>query len=229
MADDQDRGKRKPSRHNPSRRRFLKGVGVVGAGAALVDKLGVPREAEAEAASTAAAPAGARVRVPLDINGQKRQAMVESRTTLLSAMRDHLDPAVTGPKLVCDHGTCGACTVMLEGKPVYSCLVLAVDAANKKVTTAEGLGSPDKLSAVQQAFVEKDALMCGFCTPGFVVSVSACLRANPNPTVDQVRAACHGNFCRCGTYPKIFEAAMTVAKTSPHAWMQTIENAVKGA
>jgi aerobic-type carbon monoxide dehydrogenase small subunit (CoxS/CutS family) len=229
MADEQDRGERKPSLRNPSRRRFLKGVGAVGAGAALVDKLAALREAEAEAASTTAAPAGAKVRVPLDINGQKRQAVVESRTTLLSAMRDHLDPAVTGPKLVCDHGTCGACTVLLEGKPVYSCLVLAVDAANKKITTAEGLGSADKLSAVQQAFVEKDALMCGFCTPGFVVSVSACLKANPNPTATQVRAACHGNFCRCGTYPKIFEAAMDAAKASPHAWMQTLENAVKGA
>jgi xanthine dehydrogenase YagT iron-sulfur-binding subunit len=127
-------------------------------------------------------------------------------------MRDHLEPAVSGPKLVCDHGTCGACTVLLEGKPVYACLVLAVAAANKKITTAEGVGSIGKLNAVQQAFVEKDAVMCGFCTSGFVVSVSAYLKENPNPSADQVRHACHGNFCRCGTYPKIFEAALSAAK-----------------
>jgi xanthine dehydrogenase YagT iron-sulfur-binding subunit len=229
MADDKDRGKRNPSLRNPSRRRFLKGMGAVGAGAALVDKLAIPSEGEAEAASPAAAPLGAKVRVPLDINGQKRQAMVESRTTLLSAMRDHLEPAVTGPKLVCDHGTCGACTVLLDGKPAYSCLVLAIAAANRKITTVEGLGTADKMSVVQQAFAEKDALMCGFCTPGFVVSVSSCLKANPKPTVEQVREACQGNFCRCGTYPKIFEAAISAAKGPQHAWMQTIETAVKGS
>ncbi|HYR56008.1 MAG TPA: (2Fe-2S)-binding protein [Myxococcaceae bacterium] len=227
MADDKDRGKGNPSLRNPGRRRFLKGVGAVGAGAALVDKLALPGEGVAEAASPSAAPAGAKLKVALEINGQKRQATVESRTTLLSAMRDHLEPAVSGPKLVCDHGTCGACTVLLDGKPVYSCLVLALDAATKRITTVEGLGSADKLSPVQQAFVEKDALMCGFCTPGFVVSITSCLKANPNATVEQVRAACQGNFCRCGTYPKIFEAAMA-AKGTQHAWMQTIENAVRG-
>jgi aerobic-type carbon monoxide dehydrogenase small subunit (CoxS/CutS family) len=212
MAEDKDRGKGKQSLPSPSRRRFLKGIGAVGAGTALVDKIGLRDGGEAEAATPSAAPAGAKVRVPLEINGQKRQATVETRTTLLSMMRDHLEPAVSGPKLVCDHGTCGACTVLLEGKPVYACLVLAVAAANKKITTAEGVGSIGKLNAVQQAFVEKDAVMCGFCTSGFVVSLSAYLKENPNPTADQVRHACHGNFCRCGTYPKIFEAALSAAK-----------------
>jgi len=228
MSDDKDRRKSNPSLRNPSRRHFLKGVGAVGAGAALVDKLALRSNAEADAASPTSAPAGAKIRVPLEINGQKRQAMVESRTTLLSAMRDHLEPAVTGPKLVCDHGTCGACTVLLEGKPVYSCLVLAVAAANKKITTVEGLGSADHLSAVQQAFVEKDASMCGFCTPGFVMAVSSQLKANPNSTLDQVRRGCHGNFCRCGTYPKIFEAAVAAAKGSQHAATQTIHDLLKG-
>jgi xanthine dehydrogenase YagT iron-sulfur-binding subunit len=212
MAEDKDRGKGKQSLPSPSRRRFLKGIGAVGAGTALVDKIALRDGGEAEAATPSAAPVGAKVRVPLEINGQKRQATVETRTTLLSMMRDHLEPAVSGPKLVCDHGTCGACTVLLEGKPVYACLVLAVAAANKKITTAEGVGSIGKLNAVQQAFVEKDAVMCGFCTSGFVVSVSAYLKENPNPTADQVRHACHGNFCRCGTYPKIFEAALSAAK-----------------
>ena len=227
MADDKHRGKLNPNLRNPSRRRFLQGVGAVGAGAALVDKLAFPEQAEAQAATTKAAAAGTKVRVPLEINGQKRQVLVEARTTLLSALRDHLDPAVTGPKLVCNHGTCGACTVMLAGKPVYSCLLLAVDAAGKAVTTVEGLGSPGELSAVQQAFVEKDATMCGFCTSGFVVSVSAYLKANPKPTLDQLRDACHGNFCRCGTYPKVFAAGMA-AGGAPHASLQGDENAVKG-
>jgi xanthine dehydrogenase YagT iron-sulfur-binding subunit len=212
MAEDKDRGKGKQSLPSPSRRRFLKGIGAVGAGTALVDKIALRDGGEAEAATPSAAPVGAKVRVPLEINGQKRQATVETRTTLLSMMRDHLEPAVSGPKLVCDHGTCGACTVLLEGKPVYACLVLAVAAANKKITTAEGVGSIGKLNAVQQAFVEKDAVMCGFCTSGFVVSVTAYLKENPNPTADQVRHACHGNFCRCGTYPKIFEAVLSAAK-----------------
>ena len=227
MADDKHRGKLKATLRNPSRRRFLQGVGAVGAGAALVDKLAFPEQAEAQAPTAKAAAAGAKVRVPLNINGQKREALVEARTTLLCALRDHLEPAVTGPKLVCDHGTCGACTVMLEGKPVYSCLLLAVDAAGRAVTTVEGLGSPGKMSALQQAFVEKDATMCGFCTSGFVVSVSAYLSGNPKPTLDQLREACHGNFCRCGTYPKVFAAGMA-ASGPPHASLQGDENAGKG-
>jgi len=136
------------------------------------------------------------------------------KTTLLNALRNHLEPAVTGPKLVCDMGTCGACTVLLDGKPVYSCLVLAVDTAGKKITTVEGLGSPDKPNPVQTAFVEHDALMCGFCTPGFVTTISAYLKKNPNPSLAEVREACKGNFCRCGTYPKVFEAALAAAKGS---------------
>jgi aerobic-type carbon monoxide dehydrogenase small subunit (CoxS/CutS family) len=113
---------------------------------------------------------------------------------------------------VCGEGTCGACTVLLDGKPVYSCLVFAVDAAGRRITTVEGLGAPDAMSPLQAAFVEKDALMCGFCTPGFVMSLTALLRRNPNPTEQDVREACHGNFCRCGTYPRVFEAALSAAK-----------------
>jgi len=127
-------------------------------------------------------------------------------------MRDRLEPGITGPKLVCDQGTCGACTVIMDGKPVYSCLVLAVDAVGSKLTTVEGLGTPENMSAVQNAFVEHDGLMCGFCTPGFVTTVSAYLKQNSNPTLDEVREACKGNFCRCGTYPRVFEAALAAAK-----------------
>jgi aerobic-type carbon monoxide dehydrogenase small subunit (CoxS/CutS family) len=206
-SDDQKTGK-----HDPSRRKFLRGVGIAGAGAAVVDKLWI--EAEAKEAQTATAQAlSGNVKITLDVNSKKVPVEVEPRTTLLNALRNHAEPAVTGPKLVCDAGTCGACTVLLDGKPAYSCLVLAVDAASRKITTVEGLGSPENLNAVQAAFVEKDGLMCGFCTPGFITTISAYLKKNPNPTLAQVQEACKGNFCRCGTYPRVFEAALAAAKS----------------
>src|ERR671938_604589 len=152
MTDEHDEGGDvKDSLRDPSRRRFLKGVGVVGAGAALADNFLLKHEREASAAEADAAAAGT-LNLTLDINGQKRGVKVEPRTTLLSAMRHHLDPPLTGPKLVCDMGTCGACTVLMDGRAVYSCLVLAVDAAGKKLTTVEGLGTPESLSDVQRAF-----------------------------------------------------------------------------
>lgn len=202
----------KSSKHDPSRRKFLKGVGIAGAGAAITDHLWKEAEAKEEQASAGAV--SGEVKLTLNVNDQPRSVQVEPRTTLLNALRNHLEPAVTGPKLVCDMGTCGACTVLLDGKPVYSCLVLAVDATNRKITTAEGLGTPEKPNAVQAAFVEHDALMCGFCTPGFVTTISAYLKQNPNPSLAEVREACKGNFCRCGTYPRVFEAALAAAKGS---------------
>lgn len=197
------------AKHDSSRRKFLKGVGIAGAGAAITDHLWTEAEAkEQQAKPNGMSGAGG---VVLNVNGTQQTVEVEPRTTLLNAMRNHLDPAVTGPKLVCDMGTCGACTVLIDDKPVYSCLVLAVDAANKKITTAEGLGTPEKPNAVQAAFVEHDALMCGFCTPGFVTTISAYLKKNPNPSLAEVKEACKGNFCRCGTYPRVFEAALAAA------------------
>ena len=195
---------------NKSRRKFLQGVSIASAGAAIADHLWVETEAKQSPPQTVS---GA-TKITLDVNGRSRTVEVEPRTTLLNTLRNHLDPAVTGPKLVCDAGTCGACTVLLDGKPVYSCLVLAVDATNKKITTVEGLGSPEQPNAVQAAFVEHDALMCGFCTPGFVTTISAYLKKNPNPSLEEVREACKGNFCRCGTYPRVFEAALAAAKSS---------------
>lgn len=202
---------KKTRSHDPSRRSFLKGVGIAGAGAAVADKLWIEVEAN-ETQPAGPRPLAGTVPITLDINGAKRTVQVEPRTTLLSTLRDRLEPAVTGPKLVCDMGTCGACTVLLDGKPVYSCLVLSVDAVGKQITTVEGLGTPDKPNAVQSAFVEKDALMCGFCTPGFVTTISAYLKKNSNPTPAEVREACKGNFCRCGTYPRVFEAALAAAR-----------------
>ena len=222
MKEARDKGPRtstvQPTASEPSgwsRRRFLKGVGVAGVGAIALEN---PLARAAE--STPAAAAGdnqiisGTLDVVLDVNGQTHKVTVEPRTTLLNALRNHLEPAVTGPKLVCDMGTCGCCTVLLDGKPVYGCLTLAVDAVGRKITTTEGQGTPEKMNAVQAAFCEKDAMMCGFCTPGFVTSVSALLTRNANPTVDEVKEACKGNFCRCGTYPHIFEAALAAAKAT---------------
>ncbi len=213
MSKPRDPREREENPHDPSRRRFLKGVGIAGATAAVADQLWIDAKAEERETNQAAAKTlTGTVSVVLDVNGQKRTVQVEPRTTLLNALRNHLEPQVTGPKLVCDMGTCGACTVLLDGKPVYSCLLLAVDTLGKKITTVEGLGSAESMNAVQSAFVEKDGLMCGFCTPGFVTTISAYLKTNANPTLDQVREACKGNFCRCGTYPRVFEAALAAAK-----------------
>ena len=212
MTKSRDESDAEKTSHDPSRRKFLKGVGIAGAGAAVVDKLWIEAEAKEAQAANSATLSG-NIKVTLDVNGQQRSVQIEPRTTLLNALRNHAEPAVTGPKLVCDVGTCGACTVLLDGKPAYSCLVLAVDAMKKKITTVEGLGTPDKPNAVQAAFVEKDALMCGFCTPGFVTTISAYLKKNPNPSMVEVREACKGNFCRCGTYPRVFEAALAAAKS----------------
>ena len=197
-----------------TRRSFLKGVGV----AAVASEAVLQRAASAADAAPAADALNTVLEGPLkltlNINEQQRQVTVEPRTTLLSALRDYLDPPITGPKLVCNEATCGACTVLINGKPVYGCSVLAIDAVGKKVVTVEGLGTPEKMNPVQAAFVEKDAMMCGFCTPGFVTTISALLAQNPNPSEEQVRDECRGNFCRCGTYPHIFAAAQAAAKNA---------------
>jgi xanthine dehydrogenase YagT iron-sulfur-binding subunit len=196
-----------------SRRGFLRGVGA----AAVVADTVLSRAAYA--ASDLPGPNGTELNEPISgqvsitlaINGKPRLVSVEPRTTLLSAVRDRLDPPLTGPKLVCDAGTCGACTVLLEGKAVYGCSVLAIDTIGKKITTVEGLGTPEHLSPVQEAFVDEDAMMCGFCTSGFVTTVTGFLNENPNPTLEEVREGCKGNFCRCGTFPHVFQAALSAA------------------
>jgi len=197
-----------------SRRRFLKGVGVAGVGAIVADyPLLTPAEAQpAPAADGSNRPISGNVDIVLNINGQDRKVTVEPRTTLLNALRNNLDPPLTGPKLVCDMGTCGGCTVLLNDKPVYGCMSLAIDVVGKKITTVEGIGTPERLSPVQAAFGEADAMMCGYCTDGFVTSITGLLKANPHPTEQEVREACKGNFCRCGTYPRIFQAALEAAK-----------------
>jgi xanthine dehydrogenase YagT iron-sulfur-binding subunit len=199
-----------------SRRAFLKSAVVTGAAAAVAS---LPSGATAEAAaSPRTAPGIAEALGPgpaaidLKINRTLHRLEVEPRVTLLRALREHL--GLTGTKLVCDRGACGACTVWLDGKPVTSCMMLAVDARGHEITTIEGLGDPSGMHPVQAAFVAEDALQCGFCTPGMVMSVAAALRENPAASEADVRRAVAGNICRCGTYPHVFTAALKAARAA---------------
>jgi len=190
-----------------SRRGFLKGIGVSTAAAGVVTA--IKPIAEAAANETGVRGPG-EMPITLSVNGQSRKLSVEPRVTLLDALRNRLD--ITGPKKVCDRATCGACTVLVDGKPVYSCTLLALEAEGHAITTIEGIGSPDKLSAVQKAFMDHDAQQCGFCTPGFVTAATAFAREHPNATVEQVRAGLGGNLCRCGTYAGMLLAVSDAAK-----------------
>ena len=194
-----------------SRRGFLKGMGGGLLGTATLATGGLlSKEAAAAILGPEAEVIEGSQTIQLNINGKLRSVRVEPRTTLLEALRERLE--LTGSKDVCDRGQCGACTVLVDDMPVFSCMMLALDVRGNKVTTVEGLAEGDKLSAVQQAFVEKDALMCGFCTPGFVVATTALLKQNPNPSMEEIKQGVSGNLCRCGTYPKVFEAIDAAAK-----------------
>ncbi len=190
-----------------TRRGFLKGAGAGAVTAAVAPAVlvsGAETAAAQEAEGVMSAP------VTLDVNGRTHNVEVEARTTLADALRDRLE--ITGPKVVCDRGECGACTVQMDGKLIFSCMTLAMDARGRKIETVEGLADGDNLHPLQEAFIEKDALMCGFCTPGFLMSSRALLDANDNPTPEEVREGLSGNICRCGTYPHVFEAVMTAAE-----------------
>lgn len=185
-----------------SRRAFLRTVGVTGVAAGV---LGTP---EAEAAQAGAAPRlgpGA-VPVTLRVNGQTHTLQIEPRVTLLDALRTRLN--MTGLKRVCDRGSCGACTAIVDGRAIYSCSMLAVEAQGQEIRTVEGLVQGTVLHPVQQALCEHDGTMCGFCTPGFVMSAVSLLERHPNPTPEQARAALDGNICRCGTYPQVLAAVL---------------------
>jgi len=150
-----------------------------------------------------------KVPVELTVNGKELKAQLEPRVTLLDALRDHFN--LTGAKRVCDRGVCGACTVLLDGTPVYACSVLAIDAQGAKITTIEGMSHGDALTSVMQAFVEHDAQQCGFCTPGFIVATTHFLEHHPHPTAEDIRRGLSGNYCRCGTYSGIRAVALATA------------------
>ena len=190
-----------------SRRAFFKTFGATAAVAATAQVEAVAAELDKVNKEKIVGPEA--VPITLQVNGKPIKLTVEPRVTLLDAVRN-MTP-FTGNKEVCDRATCGACSMFVDDKLVYSCSMLAIEAQGKHITTIEGLGKPGHLSKVQEAFVEQDALMCGYCTPGFVMSVTALLRSNPKPTEADVRHACSGNLCRCGTYPRILQAALKAA------------------
>lgn len=189
-------------RRGVSRRDFLRGSaagaiatsGLLGAGVAAAE------EAAGAAGAGGVVGPGA-MPMTFRINGETYEAELEPRVTLLDALRERF--GLTGSKRVCDRGTCGSCTVLLDGRTVYACSLLAIEAQGRDVRTVESLGTPESLHPLQAAFVKHDAQQCGFCTPGFVVSCAAVLEENPSPSTQEVEHGLAGNFCRCGTYAGI--------------------------
>jgi xanthine dehydrogenase YagT iron-sulfur-binding subunit len=185
-----------------SRRDFLKTAGV-GSLATAVTAAGVA-DADAQAGPRVVGPGD--VPVTLMVNGKRVDLTIEPRVTLLDAIRHRAD--LTGNKRVCDRGACGACTMIVDGRTVYSCSTLAIEVQGKQIRTVDGLSTGNTMHPVQQAFCDVDALMCGFCTPGFVVATVALLEKHPNATPEQMRKGLDGNICRCGTFVRVMEAAV---------------------
>ena len=191
-----------------SRRGFLTGAGAVISSSLVAGTEAL--QATPESSGTAVVGPG-KVSITLKVNGAERTLSLEPRITLLDALRYELE--LTGAKKVCDRGTCGACTVTIDGKPAYACSVLAIQGKGKDIRTVEGLARGDRLHPIQQAFVDNDAQQCGYCTPGFVMACKAFLDKNPNPTLDQIRTGLGGNLCRCGTYVGVAQAVLQSSKT----------------
>lgn len=194
---------------NVSRRGFLKGMGAtaLAAGALAPTATALAANAGPGAKPPATVFGPAPIAVNLTINGKTRELRLEPRVTLLDALRNHLD--LTGAKKVCDRATCGACTVLLDGKAVYSCTVLAVEAQGKAIETVEGLAEANNGAApIQKCFVANDAQQCGFCTPGFVMACESVRRRSPGASREQALAGLGGNLCRCGTYHGVANAVL---------------------
>jgi xanthine dehydrogenase YagT iron-sulfur-binding subunit len=190
-----------------SRRDFLRGSGLAAA-TAVITGPAVAALDEAKAAEPEFKTVSGTVEVKLKVDGQERTCEIEPRSTLLDTLRNRLD--VTGPKRVCDRASCGACTTIVDGHPVYSCTTLAIACQGKSIDTLHGFDAGER--GVPHAFHQHDGLMCGYCTPGFVTACKALLDRNPNPTPEEVRKGLDGNICRCGTYVGVIEAAMAAAK-----------------
>ena len=202
-----------------TRRGFLKGAGVAAATTVAESTNALARELkDLRSAPLAIGPAA--LPIKLQINGHEHTITVEPRYTLAETLRDNV--GLTGTKVVCDRGSCSACTVWIDDVPSLACMTLAVDAVGRKVTTIEGLSNGDTMHPVQAAFVKHDAMQCGFCTPGMVMSCAALLKRNPNPNLDDVKHATSGNLCRCGTYPKVFAATLEVASDRKLAGLVTL-------
>jgi xanthine dehydrogenase YagT iron-sulfur-binding subunit len=203
LAPSDDDSDSRPLLPKLSRRSFFKGAGASALSATLASS--------AEAADASPAVMGPEpATLSLSINGRTVNVQADPATTLAELLRNHL--GMTGTKIGCDRGACSACTVWLDGEVAASCMTLAFDARGRKITTIEGLAQGDELHPVQRAFVENDALQCGFCTPGMVMSCAALVERNPKCTLDDVKQAVSGHLCRCGTYPNVFKATLAAAK-----------------
>jgi aerobic-type carbon monoxide dehydrogenase small subunit (CoxS/CutS family) len=196
-----------------SRRSFLKGTGTSAAGLATVGfQFPVATAKEQNAAESAVGPGP--VPMTLQVNDRIYTLRLEPRVTLASALRDHLD--LTGTKLICDRGACGGCTVLLDGEPVVSCMVLAITAQGKAIRTIEGPAKSDEqLDPLKAAFIAHDALQCGYCTPGMLMSCRVLLDRAPQPPLAEIKTAVSGNVCRCGTYPHVFAAVLAASGQDP--------------
>lgn len=193
--------------HGASRRDFLRGSSFAAATAVLTGQATVALD-EAKAADAEPKVLSGDVKITLKVNGEDRTTTVEPRSTLLDTLRNRLD--VTGPKRVCDRASCGACTTIVDGQPVYSCTTLAVTCVGKSIQTLESFDTGP--SGIPHAFHQNDGEMCGYCTPGFVTACKALLDRNPNPSPEDIRKGLDGNICRCGTYVGVMQAAMAAAK-----------------
>lgn len=216
MRDDSGREPEDSLLHRPqSRRSFLKSVGVAGAAAAVLPTSALAQDGGAKSAKPSG-PAGLRVvgrgasEFTLSINGVDTKVKAEPRATLLDVLRDDL--GMTGSKEVCDRGACGACSVLVDGKAVNACMMLAIEGTGHRIETIEGIAADPANAALIDSFCEHDGAQCGFCIPGFVVRSKALLAENPNPTMDEIKSGLSGNLCRCGTYQKIFESVQGAAK-----------------
>jgi xanthine dehydrogenase YagT iron-sulfur-binding subunit len=195
--------------HN--RRDFLRGSGLAAA-STLIAQTATTALQEAQAAPFQEGPkvVSGNVAIELKVNGEARKVEVETCSTLLDTLRNRLD--VTGPKRVCDRASCGACTVILDGEAVYSCTTLAISCQGRAIETLESFGTEE--GSVPDCFRDNDALMCGYCTPGFVTAVKAAIDKNPNATTEELKKAVDGNICRCGTYVGVLNAAIAAAKAA---------------
>ncbi len=192
-----------------SRRGFLKGAGVTAATTVIETANALARETNGSLRGDRILGPDA-LSVKMHINGNEHAVMIEPRDTLAQTLRDNL--GLTGTKVVCDRGSCSACTVWIDKTPALACMTLSIDTAGREITTIEGLSHDGKMHPVQAAFVRHDAMQCGFCTPGMVMSCAALLERNPNPNLSDVKHAVSGNLCRCGTYPKVFSATLELAQ-----------------
>ena len=207
-----DREKKSPQQGNGqdprigfTRRDFLRGMGTSAIAATMIGG-----EAPLARSAHAALPPGLKeAEIRLVINGQLRRVRVKSHWTLLDVLRKEF--GLTGTKRFCDRGGCGACTVLFEGKSIYACSRLAIEADNKKIITIEGLADEQTIHPIQRSFIEHDGLQCGFCTSGMIMSVKAILDTTSRPSIDEMKEALSGNICRCSAYPKILQSAMAAA------------------